>query len=180
MTLEQIITSALKETGDSTDAQTTDAFYDKYRDYANDAMLDIARHIRQSRSENVPVANGVILISDLSKGVCKVSSVTVAGTSYGFSFATPGKINIGTVSGTATVVYEYAPTNMQDGIESPDVPEHFHALIPIYMAYRVNLAKDPTYQRRAEGFRDLYEQSKRRIAAQNGGADQYKIINKFD
>lgn len=60
MTLNDIIVSALIQTGRGHDAQTMDTWRDKLTGFANDAIMDLALTVRPIRTEKAAIANGRI------------------------------------------------------------------------------------------------------------------------
>ena len=180
LSLEQIIANALKQIGHSSDAQKTSEWNDQFMNYANEAQLDLARHARKKRTEDLVVTDGMILRTSFARELLKVSSVKSGSTSYGFTAEDPAAISItGLDAGTVSVTYEYAPEDMKDGQEFPDIPESLHAAIPLYISYRYYMTKDESQQRRAIMFFDAYERMKKNYSGNLGGSDQYSLLNVF-
>lgn len=180
LSLEQIITNALEQTGNSSDAQKTSEWNDRFTVFANEAQLDLARHVRKKRTDDLAVTDGKIMLSAFPREVLKVSSVKVGGSACGFTAEDSDSILIsGASSGTATVTYEYAPADMKDGQEFPDVPGSLHAAIPLYIAYRFYMSKDASYRDRAFMAKEKYDQMKKDYRGNIGGSDQSSLLNVF-
>lgn len=177
LTLEQIVANALGQIGQSTDAQKTSNWNNDFFAYANEAQLDLACRVKRKRTDDLVVTDGVILLSDFPREVLKVSSIKVGSTSYAFSVESAGSITVsGVTSETVSVTYEYAPQDMQDGQEYPDIPASLHAAIPLYISYRYYMTRD---QSKAAMFKTQYDQMKSRASGDIGGSDQYALLNVF-
>jgi len=177
LTLGQIVTNALEQIGHSSDAQKTSEWIDRFKAFANEAQLDLARHVRKKRTDDIEVVDGKILRTDFPREVLKVSSIKVDGTAYGFSAEDSDSITVaGLQAGTASVTYEYAPADMKDEQEYPDVPGSLHAAIPQFISYRYYMTND---QGKAMMFKNAYEEIKNKVPGNIGGSDQYSLLNVF-
>lgn len=177
LTLEQIVANALSQIGESTDAQKTSEWNDQFLAYANEAQLDLARRVRRKRTDQLVVTDGKILRTDFSREVLKVSSIKVGTTAYGFSEEDPAAVTVtGLTSGTASVTYEYAPADMKDGQEFPDIPASLHSAIPLYISYRYYMTRD---QSKATMFKYAYDAMKSGANSNIGGDDKYSLLNLF-
>lgn len=177
LTLEQIISNALGQIGESTDAQKTSEWNDPFLTYANEAQLDLARRVRRKRTDNLVVTGGKIQRSDFTREVLKVSSIKAGSTAYNFSEEDPEAVTVsGLTSGTVSVTYEYAPADMKDGQEYPDIPASLHAAIPLYISYRYYMTRD---QSKAQMFKYAYDAMKSGANSNIGGDDKYALLNLF-
>jgi len=177
LTLEQIVANALEQIGHSSDAQKTSEWNDQFFAYANEAQLDLARHVRKKRTDDIIVAGGKILRTDFPREVLKVSSIKMDGTAYGFSAEDSDSITVsGLQVGTVSVTYEYAPDNMKDGQDYPDIPCSLHMAIPLFISYRYYMTKD---QGKAAMFKDQYDQFKKNVNQNIGGSEQFSFLNVF-
>ena len=79
MTLNDIIVSALIQTGRGHDAQTMDTWRDKLTGFANDAIMDLALAIRPIRTEKAAIANGRIDCNALERECIRVMSIRQCG-----------------------------------------------------------------------------------------------------
>lgn len=177
LTLEQIVANALAQIGESTDAQKTSEWNEQFLSYANEAQLDLARRVRRKRTDDLVVTGGKILRANFTREVLKVSSIKVGTTAFGFSAEDPDAVTVsGLTSGTASVTYEYAPEDMKDGQEYPDIPASLHAAIPLYISYRYYMTRD---QSKAAMFKNEYDKMKNEANSNIGGSDQYLLLNVF-
>ena len=177
MTLETIIRRALIELGRGVDAQSTEAWSERFTMFANDAVQDLAEYLELRRTDTVEVEWTTLPLSLLERPCLKVLSVKKAGTDVIFTQgASSEEIMVGT-NGTLTVEYRYAPKEMANRIDEPDVPENLHPLIVSYAVYREHLTADPTMQRRADAFYQLYETGKRKARKTLGETDTYAFKN---
>lgn len=176
MTLSEILSEALNQLGNSTDAQVKDTYKEQHTAYANDAQHDLARFIHQYRTDTLSIVDGVLDLSALPKECVKVSSVKKSSTSYSFTAGDDRtKINIsGLTAGEVSVTYEYAPDDIVYDQDVPDLPSAMHKLIPVYIAARENMGKDIP---RATALFEIYEKGKRQARSNVGGSDSFKIIN---
>ncbi len=177
MTLVNIITRALIELGRGTDAQSTEAWRDKLLLFANDAVTDLAEYLELRRTDPVTAADGKFSVSDLSRPCLKVVSVMQNGRAVSFTQSGSSKEVAVSSNGELQVEYRYAPKEMANDIDSPDVPENLQGLIVSYVVYREHLTADPTMQRRADAFYQLYETGKRKARKTLGESDTYSIYN---
>ena len=79
MTLNDIIVSALIQTGRGHDAQTMDTWRDKLTGFANDAIMDLALTVRPIRTEKAAIANGRIDCNALERECIRVMSIRQCG-----------------------------------------------------------------------------------------------------
>lgn len=177
MTLVNIITRALIELGRGTDAQSTEAWREKLTLFANDAVLDLAEHLELRRTDTVTAADLRFLLSDLPRPCLKVLSVEQNGKAVAFTQSNDSKTVAVAANGDLEVEYRYAPKEMANDTDTPDVPENLHGLVVSYVVFREHLTADPTMQRRADAFYQLYESGKRKARKTLGETDTYSIYN---
>lgn len=177
MTLVNIITQALIELGRTTDAQQMEAWKQKFTVFANDGMRDLAEYLELRKTDTVTAGDGRISVSDLSNACVKVVGVTQNGADIPFNMGrTSNEIEV-SGSGEMQVEYRYIPNDIKNNTDQPGIPVHLHPLLVSYIVYREHLTADPTMQRRANAFYQIYESGKRQARKTLGEADIYSIYN---
>ena len=182
MTLNDIIVSALAQLDRGHDSQTVDTWRDKLTRYANEAALDIAMMLKPWRVDRVALVNGCFDITALPQTCLKVISVGSGATIYPY---TAGKssteILVIGASGEVDVKYRYMPKDMRNPTDVPEVPAYCHGLIVTYVVARERSSQDPSMQRGANIYFELYNAGKRELrtnlGAGAGGA--YQIKNRW-
>lgn len=178
MTLINIITNALIETGHTTDAQQMEAWKEKFTVFVNDGMRDIADTLQLRRTDEIEAINGCFKTADLSDSCVKVVEVSdLSGASVPFNEGTCStEVYIGR-DGTVQVEYRYIPDEVKNDTDQPNIPEHLHPLLVTYVVYREHMTADPNMQRRASAFLQQYEMGKRKAKRNLGEIDTYNIYN---
>jgi len=177
MTLVNILTRALVELGRKTDAQSMDAWREKLTIFANDGCADLAEYLNLKRTDTVTATDGIVKLSDLERGCRKIVSASQNGSSLSVTETNDSKtINVGS-SGEVQVTYRYIPKDMENDIDSPDVPEALHRLIVTYVVYRDHLSLDPSMQGRATAILQVYERGRMNARKKYGESDIYSIYN---
>jgi hypothetical protein len=177
MTLVSIITNALATIGRSTDAQSMDAWKQKFTIFANDGAKDLAHYLQLRRTDTITATDNQIDINDLPFDCEKVVSVKQNGSDLSFTRGNASnKINVG-VNGDVEVEYRYLPKDMADDIDQPGIPEHLHHLIIPYVVFKEHMTADPNTQRRADMYWQDYDKGRRDAKKTYGEEDTYKIYN---
>ena len=177
MTLANIIRRALIELGRSTDAQATEAWREKLTMFANDAVQDLCEYLELRRVDTVEAKDGKFLLSDLTHGCLKVIDVQQNGGAVSFTQSDASASVDVSSDGEISVEYRYAPMEMKNDVDTPEVPEYLHRLIVSYVVFREHLTADPTMQRRSDAFYQLYETGKRAARKDLGETNTFKIYN---
>ena len=88
MTLNEIVVAALEQEDRGHDAQVVDKYKDKFRQYANEAVIDLAGSLGIYRTDTVTVTDNVLEMDQLSRSCTKILSVTQDGESVTSMMAT--------------------------------------------------------------------------------------------
>lgn len=174
MTLANIIRRALIELSRGTDAQSTEAWREKLTMFANDAVQDLCEHLELRKEIKSTVTDGALTVPERC---LKIVDVRRDGRSLVFNQSPDSKAVSVAEDGEVDVEYRYAPAELKDDIDTPDIPEHLHRLIVSYVVYREHLTADPSMQRRSDAFYQLYESEKRKARKNMGEADTFRIYN---
>lgn len=177
MTLVNIITQALTELGRTTDAQQMESWKDKFTVFVNDGMRDIAEYLELRKTDTVTAAAGKISVSDLSSACVKVVGVTQNGAEIPFRTGPASDRIEVSGDGEMEVEYRYIPNELKNNTDKPGIPEYLHPLLVSYVVYREHMTADPTMQRRANAFYQMYESGKLQARKTLGEADTYSIFN---
>ena len=177
MTLNEIVVAALTQEERGQDAQVVEKYNDKFRQYANEAVLDLAKSMRVYRTDTVTAENNVFDLSQLSRSCAKILSVTQGGKSVTFDTGdASGEVLVG-CDGLVRVKYEYIPPELASDTDSPDLPEHFHPLIVMYVLARYRSSGDASAQGGSGVYFQLYNQYKRSLVQRIGTPGQYALTN---
>jgi len=177
MTLVSIITDALATIGRSTDAQSLDAWRQKFTIFANDGAREIADRLNLRRTDTITATDNQIDISDLPQQCVKVVKVKQGDSELTFTMGPDSRhIDVG-VSGDVDVEYRYVPQKMEDDIDQPGIPEHLQNLLVPYVVYREHMTADPNMQRRSDMYFQDYMSGLQRAKKTLGEDDTYKLYN---
>lgn len=178
MTLYEIVTQAMVSLGFETDAQSMEAWKDKLVMYLNDGAEDIAKYLNLRKTDrDVPVTGGVLNLDDLSAQCVKIVNVKKNGSEVSFETgASSNEINVG-AEGTVDVEYRYVPPRISNDIDVPGIPEYLHSLLVPYVVYSQHITLDPTMQRRADAFYQIYASGLRRARKNHGESNVYNFKN---
>ena len=177
MTLIEIITQALTVLNRSTDAQSMEDWKGKLTIFANDGTKDLANELQLTMTDTVTVEDRQIALNKLTHSCVKVVSVSQNGTELTFVLA-PDSAHVSVpATGEVQVKYRYIPNAMADDIDTPGIPEHLHHLLVPYVVFREHMTADPTMQRRADIFFEMYDRGKREAKHTNGEYDTYRFRN---
>lgn len=178
MTLNDIIVSALAQLDRGHDSQTIDDWRDKLTRYANEAVIDLATLLKLRRTDTLAVANGEINVLLLPKTCVKVLSVTQNGMELAFTQGSTNTNIAVSTTGNVSVHYRYLPDDMSSPTDVPQTPEYTHGLIVSYVVARERASQDPSMQRGANVYFELYNAGKRTLKS-NLGEATHKIINRW-
>lgn len=177
MTLISIITNALATIGRSTDAQSMEAWKQKFTIFANDGARDIAVKLNLRKTDTVTAVDHQIDISDLSAECVKIVSVKQGDSELTFNMGPDSRhVDVG-VDGDVDVEYRYLPPKMEDDIDQPGIPDQYHDMIVTYVVYKEHMTADPTMQRRMDAYYQDYMTAISAARKTLGEDDTYKIYN---
>ena len=94
MTLNDILVSALAQLDRGSDVQTMDAFRARLTAFANDAQSDLARTLGFCKTETVQPDEGIVELSQLSRGCIKVLKAVQLGREVRFMRGDTGSISL--------------------------------------------------------------------------------------
>lgn len=179
MTLNDIIISALAQLDRDHSSQTMDVWRAKMTRFANEAVLDLAGYAALRRTDQAQVTDGVVDVNTLPKQCVKVISLWRNGKKVPFvTGPATNEISPSCEDGSIKVLYRWLPGEMSSPTDVPELPEWCHGLIVTYCVARERSTADPSMQRGANVFFELYQDGKRRLRRNLGEPDTYKIINK--
>ena len=177
MTLVSIITEALATIGRSTDAQSMEAWKQKFTIFANNGARDMAIKLQLRRTDTLTAVDNTIDISELPHDCIKILKVTQNGTELTFNQG-PDKehVDVG-VDGDVEVEYRYLPAKMVDDYDQPGIPEHLQDMLVKYVVYNEHITADPNLQRRADPFYQDYMAGINLAKKTLGEDDTYQLYN---
>ena len=177
MTLNEIIIASLSQMDRGHDPQTLEKWRAKFTRFANDAILDLAVAFKPLRRENAKLSGSVLDTATLERPCIKVENILKDGFPLRHSpVDASGIISVRGV-GEVTVVYQYMPRELKRPSETPELPEHLHPLIVLYVTARERMSGDVSTQKGANLYMQLYEAGKARILS--GTQPAREINNKF-
>jgi len=180
MTLNDIIVSALAQLDRGHDRQTVDTWRDKFTRYANEAVTDLATLMQLRRTDVLPVKDGLADIARLPRCCVKVLYVSKQMARVPFITGSAStNIRVLTEDGDVYVHYRYLPDDMSAPTDVPELPAYCHGLIVTYVVARERASADPSVQRGANVYFELYNAGKRGLRAALGEQDAYAITNRW-
>lgn len=179
MTLNDIIVSALAQLNRGHDSQTVDIWRDKLIGFVNDAAQDLGKVLGLRRSDALNVVNGEIDVSQLPRSCYRVLSITQNGIQVSFDQGSAtGKLKV-LADGAVTVEYRYMPRPLSSPTDIPELPEHVHPLIATYVVARERGSQDPTMQRGANVYFEMYQAGKEGLRKHLGEQSAYTFKNRW-
>ena len=177
MTINNIIVAALLQLDRGQEAQTIEIWQEKFMFFANEAVLDIAQHLGLKRQDVVTVENGKAPIPD---NCMKILKLEREGKILPFLLSdAEGSVKVNAADGEVHITYHYAPKKLTNLSETPELPEYTHGLIVDYVVGRERATQDPSMQRGANVFFEIYNEGKRKLKRNMGEPDSYKIYNRW-
>ena len=177
MTLDDIIVSALEQVECNPVSRANDKYAAQFRQYANEAVMDIADSFRLFHTDTVTVTGNTFDIQDLSRPCTKIMSIAQGGKPIAFDDGdSSGEILVG-CDGDVTVKYRYVPIDMSSDSDRPDIPEYLHRLIVLYVIARYRSGGDASVQGAAGIFYSVYNEQKRKMMRHSGAPENYKLKN---
>ena len=166
MTLNDIIVSALIQTGRGHDAQTMDTWRDKLTGFANDAIMDLALTVRPIRTEKAAIANGRIDCNTLERECIRVMSIRQCGREADFyaDERSAGVVRVNADDGEAEITYRFMPRMLTNATDEPELNEACQQL---------------NTQRGGNIYFQLYETGKQKLRPHMGGRDAYMLKNRW-
>lgn len=177
MTLNDIIVSALAQLDRGHDSQTMDTWRDRFKGFANDAILDLARAVGLRRSDTLMVENGEVNIDSLPRGCEKVLEIRQSGSPVAFyKGSATGKVAVA-ADGEVVMEYRAMPKMLSSPTDVPELPEYVHPLIATYVVARERSSQDPSSQRGANIYFEMYQLGKDRLRKMRG--EPLNIVNRW-
>lgn len=177
MTLNDITAAALTELGRGHDARSVDTYRRKFMHYANDALCDLAACFSLVRTEKHRVQGSTVDLMSLARPCMKVLSVTQDGFPVRFEYLAASNFICIRGTGNVDISYRYVPKRLALPSDVPEIPEHLHGLIVMYVVGRERMSGDASSQHGADAYLGLYETEKQRIRSCMYPADE--IENKW-
>ena len=181
MTLNDIIVSALIQTGHGHDAQTMDIWRDKLTLFANDAIVDLSNYIKPTKTERVSINGGEIDCLNLSRECVRVMKVKINGSDVPFyeSETKIGSVRVDSADGEADITYRFIPKRLSNASDEPELGEAAGQLIVTYVVARERASGDAANQRGGNIYFQLYEAGKSKLRPHMGADDSYLIRNRW-
>lgn len=180
MTLSDIIVSALAQLDRGHDSQSMNVWRDRMTRFANEAVGDLAHTLRLRRTDSAEVSGGVLDISTLSRPCVKLIGVWRENKPLPAAMGPDGgHVRVAAGDGTVSVQYRYRPPDMTNPTDEPEVPEYCHGLIVTYVVARERATSDPSTQRGANVYFELYEAGKRALRPNLSEADASRFVNRW-
>lgn len=178
MTLNDILVSALAQLDRGSDVQTMDAFRARLTAFANDAQSDLARTLGFCKTETVQPDEGIVELSQLSRGCIKVLKAVQLGREVRFMRGDTGSISL-PYNERAAITYICEPKPLSSPSDVSELPAHTHGLIVSYVVGRERMAGDVSTQRGANIYLSMYEAAKSRLRPHVGDSESYRIVNRY-
>lgn len=179
MTLDEIIVSALAQLDRKSDPQNIAVWKPRMISFANDAVVDLAHHLKLKRVDNAEVVDGKLDVTQLPEPCSKVLSVWQKGKHCPIRSYADSVVEVNCPDGEVSVLYRWIPKQMTNGTEVPKVPEYAHGLIVSYVIARERATSDPSMQRGGNIYFEMYNDGKRKLRSNLGEPDNYEIRNKW-
>lgn len=183
MTLNDILVAALMQLDRGHDAQTLDIWRDKLTRFANDAVVELAGTVKPQRTETVLLTGDGFLLSDLSRRCVKLLCAKKNGKRLGFlAELGNGRVRIAPSADReqqAEITYQYLPPELSSPTDVPELPEQCHPLIVTYVVGRERASGDPSTQRGANVYFQMFQAGKSALRPHLGDAENYRILNRW-
>ncbi len=181
MTLNDIIVSALIQTGHGHDAQTMDIWRDKLTGFANDAIVDLSHCVKPTKTEKAAVKGGEIDCTKLSRECVRVTAVKINGEDVPFyeSENKSGGVSVAAGDGEADITYRFIPRRLSNASDEPELGEAAGQLIITYVVARERASGDAANQRGGNIYFQLYEAGKSKLRPHMGASESYLIKNRW-
>lgn len=177
MTLNEIVVAALKQEERGHDANVVDKYKGKFRQYANEAVIDLASSMGAYKTDTVTITDSVLDVSQLSRSCVKILSVTQDDVAVTFDDGDESDEVLVGADGEIKVKYEYIPQELASDTDSPDVPTHLHALIVMWVVARSRSSGDVSAQNGSGIHFQLYNEFKRKLVKHRGSPSRYALTN---
>ena len=182
MTLNDIIVSALAQLDRGHDAQTLDTWREKFTRFANEAVLDLSAAYNPRCTEDFTLDGKLLDTRKLQRQCVRVHGVKRLGRYM--SFFETGNSAVLCVPGAAAnstvqVNYRFAPETLSNTTDVPELPEWCHGLIVCYVVGRERASGEVGVQRGSNIYFQMYEAGKAKLRPHMGGADSYRIMNRW-
>ncbi len=180
MTLNDIIVSALEQLDRGHDASLLDKWRNKFTQFANEALYDIAYSLKMFKTEKVTAQENYIDLKNLSRECIQVKNVSLSGTPVPFHEGTSSdEIYVG-ASGEYEITYTFLPSKLSMPSDIPEIPENLHSLIVCYVVGRELMSGEASVHQRSNSYISVYEQGKKRIESSSFQSSSHKILNRYD
>jgi len=179
VTLGEIIASALAQLDRKPTSQNIAVWRDRMIRFANDAVVDLAHHMKLKRADVAVVENGELDTGKLPEPCVKVLSVWRNGRPFEVLSEAGSTVLVNCPDGEVKVIYRWIPREMTNDTETPAVPVHTHGLIVSYVIGRERATSDPSMQRGGNIYFEMYNEGKRKLHPHLGERDNYEIRNKW-
>ena len=179
MTLSDIIVSALEQLDRKPDPQNIAVWKGRMTRFANDAVMDLAHHLKLKRVDVAVVEGGMLDTATLPEQCVRVLSVWRDGRRVLIHSYDGSLVGVNCPDGDVNVVYRWVPKPMTNDTDVPAIPEHAHGLIVSYVVGRERATSDPSMQRGGNIYFELYNEGKRNLRPHLGERDNYELRNKW-
>ena len=155
MNLHEIISQALLILGLGSQAHVLDAYADEFKMYANEAVKQISRKFRQTRTDIVQLSENqefdVSALSHVCAKVCVIQDENGIPLHWMQSSYGSGLIHVSIPvyvieaddePASVRVTYEFYPKKLELDADIPELPEFAHDPIPYYIAAQHKFRQD--------------------------------------
>ena len=148
MTLQEIVTQALRRLKRATDGQALVKYTPEVLFNVNEGIILIAQRYHQALKETVALTDGTFAKSLLSHRVFEITDVQASGSSVGFSetFAGSGVFEVDTTATSVDVIYRFVPDELSNATDAPEIPEEYHGMLVNYVVGNEQVGSDPSLQ----------------------------------
>lgn len=164
MTLLDIISRTLSLMELGTDAHTIENYREQFTHYANEAVMEILRRIKQERCDTVELSEDLTFgIDQLERECSRVVRVEADGKQLrfwqkphgsGVFYVSPVPDGVTTVD----VYYRYIPKEMVNTYDVPEIPNYMHHIIPYYVQAMERCGGDPNTQATSNAHFQIFNQ----------------------
>ena len=154
MNLHEIVADTLALLHLGTEASTTSAYTPEFRKFANDAIIEISRRFRQTRTEIVELDNNFEFpLTDLDRMCLLVVSVqdmhgrplqwkqTAIGTGVIHVYLPIAVRTTDDPKEKVRVLYQFRPARLVNPEDIPELPDFCHDCIPYFIAAQHHLSQ---------------------------------------
>ena len=180
MTLNDIISTSLVMLERGTDAHTIDHYRAQFTKYANDAVEEIIKRVKQERKQVFVLSIGTFSVNDLERGCIRVTMVRANGSPVFYQQDPEGSgiFVVNTDAEEVEVYYRFYPKPMSSSTDTPELPEHMHSVIPYYVVACTRCGGDPYTQGASSAHFSIFNNKVRDLERMHRGEpNSFKLLH---